>query len=66
MEFDEYQKKVIEAKDGHYLVLAPPGCGKTELLTHRVIAAHGEGVPYEKMLCLTNKSVIHPTASAVG
>ena len=53
MEFDEYQKKVIEAKDGHYLVLAPPGCGKTELLTHRVIAAHGDGVPYEKMLCLT-------------
>ena len=53
MQFDQYQKKVIEAQGGHFLVLAPPGCGKTELLTHRVINAHEAGTPYEKMLCLT-------------
>ena len=53
MQFDQYQKKVIDAQGGHFLVLAPPGCGKTELLTHRVINAHGAGLPYEKMLCLT-------------
>ncbi len=53
MIFDKYQKKVIEAEDGHYLVLAPPGCGKTELLTHRIINAHNAGIQYDEMLCLT-------------
>ena len=53
MEFDEYQKKVITATSGHYLVLAPPGCGKTELLTHRILNANNNGVPFDDMLCLT-------------
>ena len=53
MVFDEHQKKVIGIKDGHWLVLAPPGCGKTELLTHRILKAASEGIPYEDMLCLT-------------
>ena len=52
-EFDSSQKKVIEAEGGYFLVLAPPGCGKTELLTQRLIRAHQEGLGYEKMLCLT-------------
>lgn len=51
--FDDSQKKVIEADDGYFLVLAPPGCGKTELLTHRILSAHEKGVDYNDMLCLT-------------
>lgn len=51
--FDDSQKKVIEAEGGYFLVLAPPGCGKTELLTHRIMKAHMDGVDYDDMLCLT-------------
>ncbi len=51
---DEYQKQVIEAQEGVHLVLAPPGCGKTQILTERIRYAHEVmGVPYEDMLCLT-------------
>ena len=31
--FDKAQRAVIEANDEYNLVLAPPGCGKTEILT---------------------------------
>lgn len=51
--FDDSQKKVIEADGGYFLVLAPPGCGKTELLTHRILDAHEKGVDFNDMLCLT-------------
>ena len=34
-------------------MLAPPGCGKTDILTERVVHAHDTGVDYSKMLCLT-------------
>lgn len=51
--FDIYQQRVINAEKGYYLVLAPPGCGKTELLTQRVIKAYKEGIPFSDMLCLT-------------
>lgn len=50
---DGAQKKVINANDEYNLVLAPPGCGKTEILTHRIIKAHEDGVPFSDMLCLT-------------
>jgi len=50
---DDAQKKVINANDEYNLVLAPPGCGKTEILTHRIIKAHEDGVPFSDMLCLT-------------
>lgn len=50
---DESQKQVIDAQDGEYLVLAPPGCGKTQILTERVRRAHECGVGYDDMLCLT-------------
>ena len=54
MEFDRQQQQAIALQQGHYLVLAPPGCGKTELLTRRIIHAHHDhGVPYDRMLCLT-------------
>ena len=51
---DEGQRRVIGAYSGYHLVLAPPGCGKTQILTERIKHAHTEyGVKYEDMLCLT-------------
>lgn len=50
---DESQRTVVLAPDGHHLVLAPPGCGKTHILASRVRWAHSHGVGFEDMLCLT-------------
>lgn len=50
---DESQRPVVLAQDGHHLVLAPPGCGKTHILASRVRWAHSHGVGFEDMLCLT-------------
>lgn len=50
---DESQREVVEAMGGYHLVLAPPGCGKTHILAERICRAHGEGVGYADMLCLT-------------
>ena len=45
---------MIAACGGFHLVLAPPGCGKTQILTERIRHAHNsEGVAYADMLCLT-------------
>ena len=51
--FDPCQQEVIEAGGGWHLVLAPPGCGKTQILTERIRRAHSQGVAYADMLCLT-------------
>lgn len=51
---DACQREVIEAQGGFHLVLASPGCGKTQILTERIRRAHAvEGVAYADMLCLT-------------
>lgn len=50
---DATQEKVIDAGRGCHLVLAPPGCGKTQILAERIRRAHARGVAYEDMLCLT-------------
>lgn len=51
---DESQRRVITVQGGYHLVLAPPGCGKTQILTERIRHAHEhEGIPYDQMLCLT-------------
>ena len=51
---DETQQRVIDIMDGGYhLVLASPGCGKTQILTERIRRAHTAGTPYTDMLCLT-------------
>ena len=50
---DESQKRVINLQQGIHLVLAPPGCGKTQILTERVRLARKSGVNYADMLCLT-------------
>jgi DNA helicase-2/ATP-dependent DNA helicase PcrA len=51
--FDPWQREAIEISGGRHLVLAPPGCGKTDILTERVVHAHEQGVEYSDMLCLT-------------
>lgn len=51
--FDPWQREAIEISGGRHLVLAPPGCGKTDILTERVVHAHEAGVEYSDMLCLT-------------
>ena len=51
---DDSQRAVIDAEGGYHLVLAPPGCGKTQILTERIRRAHDrDGVAYADMLCLT-------------
>lgn len=52
-EKDPKQKEIIYLDEGYHLVLAPPGCGKTDLLAERVVRALSRGIPAEKMLCLT-------------
>ena len=52
-QFDPWQQEAIEIRGGRHLVLAPPGCGKTDILTERVVHAHEQGVEYKDMLCLT-------------
>ena len=53
MELTEERRAVVAIAEGRHLVLAPPGSGKTEMLTQRVIAALKRGVPPEKMFCVT-------------
>ena len=51
---DERQRTVINFNDGHGIVLAAPGCGKTAILSHRIVKAHQDyGIDYAQMLCLT-------------
>jgi len=50
---DESQRRVITLGHGRHLVLAPPGCGKTQILTERVVEAHSRGIDYADMLMLT-------------
>ena len=50
---DRDQQEIIGLSHGRHLVLAPPGCGKTQILAERVRKAHAEGVAYSDMLCLT-------------
>ena len=53
MKLTEEQRAVVEIAEGRHLVLAPPGSGKTEMLTKRVVAALKRGVPPDKMFCVT-------------
>lgn len=50
---DQYQTEVIHASGGYHLVLAAPGCGKTQILTERIRRAHEQGISFDEMLCLT-------------
>lgn len=50
---DASQREIIGIHDGCHLVLAPPGCGKTQILAERIRLALTGGVSPEDMLCLT-------------
>ena len=52
-QFDPWQQEAIAISGGRHIVLAPPGCGKTDILTERIVHAHDAGVEYRDMLCLT-------------
>lgn len=52
-ENDGFQKEVIALDSGYHLVLASPGCGKTDILAERVVRALSCGVSPDDMLCLT-------------
>lgn len=51
--YDNKQLTAIEANGGYFLVLAPPGCGKTDILSERIVRAKNKGVSFDEMLCLT-------------
>lgn len=51
--YDCEQLQAIEAQGGYFLVLAPPGCGKTDILSERIARSKQKGVEFEDMLCLT-------------
>lgn len=53
MELTDEQREVVELKSGRHLVLAPPGSGKTEMLSQRIFAALKNGVDPKRMLCAT-------------
>ena len=50
---DDSQREILALGSGHHLVLAPPGCGKTQMLAERVAQAHHAGTDFSDMLCLT-------------
>lgn len=52
-QYDERQQEVIQAEGGYHLVLAAPGCGKTEVLAERIRQAASKGIGFDQMLCLT-------------
>ena len=51
--FNPEQQKIIDHILGALLVLAPAGTGKTRVLTERVANAIHNGIPAEKILCVT-------------
>lgn len=53
MELTEEQKSVVGLSSGRHIVLAPPGSGKTEMLSRRIINAVKSGVEPRRMLCAT-------------
>ncbi|MCM1108312.1 MAG: UvrD-helicase domain-containing protein [Clostridium sp.] len=51
--YNEDQMRAIRAGEGYHLVLAPPGCGKTDILAERIACARERGTDFADMLCLT-------------
>lgn len=52
--FDDKQLEVIRFNNGHALVLGAPGCGKTDILSYRVLLSNqAYKINFIDMLCLT-------------
>ena len=62
------QLSVVNLVSGRHLVLAPPGAGKTEMLSQRIVRALGSGVDPGKMLCatFTNRAAFEMRDRVVG
>lgn len=63
MDYTAEQKKILAIQKGKHIVHAPAGCGKTEMLTQRVIEALKNGQDPDSMICLTftNRAAIEMT-----
>ena len=53
MNLTDEQQQVVAISAGRHLVLAPPGSGKTELLSQRIVRAAESGIDPARMLCAT-------------
>ena len=53
MNLTDEQQQVVAISAGRHLVLAPPGSGKTEMLSHRIVRAAESGIDPARMLCAT-------------
>lgn len=51
--FTADQIKILELNEGEHIVLAPPGSGKTELLSKRLNLAVKDGISPDKIICIT-------------
>ena len=52
--YTDKQLDVINIKNGYNMVLAGPGCGKTDILAERIAKAYErDGINLSDMLCLT-------------
>lgn len=52
--YTDKQLDVIKVNHGYNMVLAGPGCGKTDILAERIARAYEhENIPLSEMLCLT-------------
>ena len=52
-EFTQEQQAILRLIEGQHIVLAPPGSGKTQLLSQRVIDALLKNIDPASMLCIT-------------
>jgi len=53
LSFTQEQQAIIDLIVGEHLILAPPGTGKTELLSERIVNALKQGFKQEDLICLT-------------
>lgn len=51
--FTEKQTEILKLETDKHVVLAPPGSGKTQLLSQRVVDALSRGIDPQTMLCIT-------------
>ncbi len=51
--FTQEQQSILDLMHGEHLVLAPPGTGKTELLSERIVNALKQGFIQKDLICLT-------------
>ncbi|WP_235922652.1 UvrD-helicase domain-containing protein, partial [Flavobacterium celericrescens] len=50
---NQQQQNIINITQGKHIVLAPPGTGKTEILTQRLLKALENGVDEDNIVNLT-------------